>query len=80
MEIVPIDVLVQTTFMQLLNMVYDMFGIDKEFQLILKCPYPTGVNKFQPLVVRNDQTVACILVVSSKYGMSLVELFIEPYS
>ena len=28
-EIVPIDVPVQTTFMQLLNMVYDIFDVDK---------------------------------------------------
>ena len=38
-EIVPIDVPVQTTFMQLLNMIYDIFGVDEESQLILKCRY-----------------------------------------
>ena len=76
-EIVPIDVPVQKTFMQLLNMAYDIFGVDKESQLILKCRYPTGVNKFQLLVVRNDQIVACMAVMSSKHEVSLVELFIE---
>ena len=35
------------------------------------------MNKFQPLVVRNDRTDACMLLVPSKYGMSLVQLFIE---
>ena len=35
------------------------------------------MNKFQPLVVGNDRTVACMLAVPSKYGMSLVQLFIE---
>ncbi|RVW23103.1 hypothetical protein CK203_099964 [Vitis vinifera] len=35
------------------------------------------MNKFQPLVVENDRTVACMLAVPSKYGMSLVQLFIE---
>ena len=28
-------------------------------------------------MVRNDQTIACMLAVTSKYGMSPVELFIE---
>ena len=76
-EVVPIDVPVQTTFMQLLNMIYDIFGVDEESQLILKCRYPAGVNKFQPLVVRNDQTVARMVAVSSKHEISPIELFIE---
>ena len=50
-EIVPIDVPIQMTFMQLLNMVYDYFSVNKESQLILKCCYLAGANKFQPLVV-----------------------------
>ena len=33
-EIAPIDVPVQMTFMQLLNVVYDIFGVDKESKLI----------------------------------------------
>ena len=77
MEILPIDVLVQTKFMQLLNMVYDIFGVDKESQLILKCRYLARVKKFQPLVDRNDQIVAHMVVVSSKHEISPVELFIE---
>ncbi|KAL6323591.1 hypothetical protein AAG906_039182 [Vitis piasezkii] len=35
------------------------------------------MNEFQPLVVGNDWTVACMLAVPSKYGMSSVQLFIE---
>ena len=54
MEIEPIDVPVHTIFMQLLNMVYDIFGINKESQLIFKGRYPIRVNKFQSLMVRND--------------------------
>ena len=50
-EIVPIDVPIQMTFMQLLNMVYDYFFVNKESQLILKCSYLAGVKKFQQLVV-----------------------------
>ena len=76
-EIVPIDVPVRTTFMQLLNLVYDIFGLDKESQLILKCHYPAGVNKFQSLVFRNNQTAARMVAVSSKHKISPIELFME---
>ena len=53
-----------------------IFGVDKESQLILKCRFPVEVNKFQPLVVRNNQIEARMLAVSSKCGMSPIELFI----
>ena len=76
-KIEPIDVLIHTTFVELLNMIYDIIGVDKHNQLVLKCQHPTKINKFQPLVVRNDQTVARMLAVPSKYGMSSVQLFIE---
>ncbi|KAL6313345.1 hypothetical protein AAG906_004206 [Vitis piasezkii] len=35
------------------------------------------MNKFQPLVVRNDWTVARMLAVPSKYGMSSIQLVNE---
>ena len=38
------------------------------------------MNKFQPLVVKNDRTIARMLTVSLKYGMSSIELFIEQAS
>ncbi|RVW33255.1 hypothetical protein CK203_105675 [Vitis vinifera] len=57
-EIEPIDVLIHMTFVVLLNMTYDIIGVDKHYQLVLKCQHPTEMNKFQPLVVRNDRTVA----------------------
>ena len=57
-EIEPIDVPIHTTFVVLLNMIYDIIGVDKHYQLVLKCQHPTEMNKFQPLVVRNDRTVA----------------------
>ncbi|RVX13203.1 hypothetical protein CK203_017957 [Vitis vinifera] len=76
-EIEPIDVPIHTTFVELLKMIYDIIGVDRDYQLILKCRHTTEMNKFQPLVVRNDQTVAHMLVVPSKYGMSSVQLFIE---
>lgn len=54
-----------------------VIGVDRESKLVLKGRFSIGVNKFQLLVVRNDQIVACMLAVPSKYGMSSVELFIE---
>ncbi|RVW27306.1 hypothetical protein CK203_107311 [Vitis vinifera] len=63
--------------MELLKMIYDIIGVDRDYQLVLKCRHPTEMNKFQPLVVRNDRTVVRMLLVPSKYGMSSVQLFIE---
>lgn len=61
--------------MQLLNMVYDVIGVDKQIQLILKCRYPIGVKKFQPLL-NNDCIVARMLAMSSK-NVGL-EMLVEP--
>ena len=76
-EIEPIDVPIHTIFVVLLNMIYVIIGVDIHYQLVLKCRHPTEMNKFQPLLVRDDQTVARMLVVPSKYGMSSVQLFIK---
>ena len=76
-EIEPINVPIHTTFVVLLKMIYDIIGVDRHNQLVLKCQHPTKINKVQPLVVRNDRTVARMLAVPSKYGMSSVQLFIE---
>ena len=76
-EIEPIDVPIHMTFVVLLKMIYDIIGVDRDYQLVLKCRHPTEMNKFQPLVVRNDRTVARMLLVPSKYGMSSVQLFIK---
>ena len=51
-EIEPIYVPIHTTFVVLLNMIYDIIGVDRHYQLVLKCQHPTEMNKFQPLVVR----------------------------
>ena len=76
-EIEPIDVPIHMTFVGLLKMIYDIIGVDRHYQLVLKCRHPIEMNKFQPLVVRNDRTVLRMLVVPSKYEMSTVQLFIE---
>ncbi|KAL6313760.1 hypothetical protein AAG906_010179 [Vitis piasezkii] len=57
-EIEPIDVPIHTTFVEFLKMIYDIIGVDKDYRLVLKCRHPTEMNKFQPLVVRNDRTIA----------------------
>ena len=36
-EIEPIDVLIHTTFVVLLNMIYDIIDVDRHYQLVLKC-------------------------------------------
>ena len=36
-EIEPIDVPIHTTFVDLLNMIYDIIGVKRHYQLILKC-------------------------------------------
>ena len=76
-EIELIDVPIHMTFVVLLIMIYDIIGVDKHYQLVLKCRHPTEMNKFQPLVVKNDWIVARMIAVPSKYGMSSVQLFIE---
>ncbi|KAL6323464.1 hypothetical protein AAG906_039035 [Vitis piasezkii] len=57
-EIEPIDVPIHTTFVELLKMIYDIIGVDRHYQLVLKCHHPIEMNKFQPLMVRNDRTIA----------------------
>ena len=76
-ETEPIDVPIHTTFVELLKMIYDIIGVDRDYQLVLKRRHPIEMNKFQPLVVRNDWTVTRMLLVSSKYEMSLIQSFIE---
>ena len=58
-EIEPIDVPIHTTFVELLNMIYDIIGVDRDDQLVLKCHHPTEMNKFQPLVVRKIGRASC---------------------
>ncbi|RVX20495.1 Serine/threonine-protein phosphatase 7 long form-like [Vitis vinifera] len=48
-EIEPIDVPIHTTFVELLKMIYDIIGVDRDDQLVLKCRHPTEMNKFQPI-------------------------------
>ena len=76
-ETEPIDLPIDATFLELLNMIYDTISVDRHYQLVLKCQLPTGMNKFQSLVVKNDRIIAHMLAAPSKYKMSLIELFIE---
>ena len=52
LEIEHIDMPIHTTFVELLKMIYDIIGVDRDYQSVLKCRHPTEMNKFQPLVVR----------------------------
>ena len=37
LEIEPIDVPIHTTFVELLKMIYEIIGVDRDYQLVLKC-------------------------------------------
>ena len=39
-EIEPINVPIHTTFVVLLKMIYDIIGVDRHYQLVLKCRHP----------------------------------------
>ena len=45
-EIELIDVSIHTTFVELLRMIYDIIGVDRHYQLVLKCRHPIEMNKF----------------------------------
>ena len=57
--IVPLDILIDCTFDQLLAMVSLRTGIDKEmFKLVLTCKYPLkSENRFQPSLIWDDNSV-----------------------
>ena len=57
--IVPLDVLVECTFEQLIDMIYSRTTIDKQrFKLVLNCKYPLkSGNRFQPFPIWDDNSV-----------------------
>ena len=57
--IMPLDVPVECTFEQLIDMIYTSTTIDKQrFKLVLNCKYPLkSGNKFQPFQIWNDNSV-----------------------
>ena len=50
-EIEPIDVSIHMTFVVLLNMIYDIIGVERHYQLVLKCRH------YQPLTFLSSRLV-----------------------
>ena len=77
--IVPLDVLVDATFDQLLSMTYSRTGIDNEkFQLVLNCRYPLKKdNRFQPCPIWDDNSLSQMLKFVNTIGMDEIELYLE---
>ena len=57
--IVPLDVPVECTFEQLIDMIYSRTIIDKRrFKLVVNCKYPLrSGNRFQPFPIWDDNSV-----------------------
>ena len=57
--IVPLDVPVECTFEQLIDMIYSKTIIDKRrFKLVVNCKYPLrSGNRFQPFPIWDDNSV-----------------------
>ena len=77
--IVPLDVLVDATFDQLLSMTYSRTGIDNEkFQLVLNCTYPLKKdNRFQSCPIWDDNSLSQMLKLVNTIGMDEIELHLE---
>ena len=77
--IVPFDVLIDFTYHKLLVMIYPRTCIDKErFKLVFTCNYPLkSINRFQPRLVWDDNSVYRMLKLVNTTGMEEIELSLE---
>ena len=77
--IAPLDIPVECTFQQLIDMIYSKTTIDKRrFKLILVCKYPLrSGNRFQPFPVRDDSSVCEMLNLVNTTTIEGIELYIE---
>ena len=75
----PLDVPVECTFQQLINMIYLKTTIDKRrFKLILICKYLLrSGKKFQPYPVRDDISVRKMLNLVNTTTIEEIELYIK---
>ena len=78
-RIVPLDVPVEYTFEQLIDMIYTRTTIDKQrFKLVLNCKYPLkSGNKFQPFPIWDDSSVFRMLNLVNTTTTEEIELYIE---
>ena len=77
--IAPLDILVECTFQQLIDMVYSKTTIDKRrFKLVLICKYPLiSGNRFQPFPVWDDSSVCQMLNLVNTTTIEEFELYIK---
>ena len=75
----PLDVPVEYTFQQLIDMIYLKTTIDKRrFKLVLICKYPLrSGKKFQPYPVRDDSSVRKMLNLVNTTTIEEIELYIK---
>ena len=77
--ILPLDVPVECTFEQLIDMIYSKTTIDKRrFKLVLNCKYPLRRgNRFQPFPIWDDSSVCRMLNLVNTTSIEEIELYIE---
>ena len=77
--IVPLKILIECTFQELIDMIYSKTIIDKRrFKLVLICKYPLrNGNRFQPFQVRDDSSVHEMLDLVNTTTIEEIELFIK---
>ena len=77
--IMPLDVPVECTFEQLIDMIYSRTTIDKQrFKLVLNCKYPLkSGNRFQPFPICDDSSVYRMLNMFNTTSFEEIELYIE---
>ena len=77
--IAPLDISVECTFEQLIDMIYSKTTIDKRrFKLVLNCKYPLrSGNRFQPFPVWDDSSVHQMLNLVNTTTIEEIELYIE---
>ena len=75
----PLQVPVECTFQELIDMVYLKTTIDKRrFKLVLICKYPLrSGKKFQPYPVRDDSSVRTMLDLVNTPTIEEIELYIK---
>ena len=77
--IMPLDVPIECTFEQLIDMIYSRTTIDKQrFKLVLNCKYPLkSGNRFQHFPIWDDSSVYRMLNMVNTTSFEEIELYIE---
>ena len=77
--IASLDIPIECTFQQLIDMIYSKTTIDKRrFKLVLICKYPLrSGNRFQPFPVRDDSSVRQMLNLVNTTTIEEIELYVK---